>query len=322
MADAGRAADAATAAVQRMARTAYMNAADASELTMLIGFAADGPRGLNNLAQRNLAVTRLENRSVLDARSAADVAAAAEAEAGRAARSYEALAAVEAKLQERVSEARRVLIEERALLRDARARVIRLQSAVTRAERQDTRARKELRRARAAYRRAVRRSPGGVPPVSAPPASQGSAARHVWDTLRCNGFTEQASAGILGNLQQESGIDPTTVQSGGPGMGLAQWSRGGRWDNGPQSLLAFAAARGLDPWDAATQTRFMIYEMQLGWGGFDLRAFRRMTDVLAATVYFHDVYERSADSPGFVVTVRGGYAMHWYGQLSGSMPKC
>lgn len=322
VADAHDASEAARAAMHRMARTAYMNASSASELTMLLGFAAEGPRGLNNLAQRDLAVTRLENRSVLDARSAAEVAAVAESEAAKAVRTYEALVAAEADLQRKVSEARRVLVEERTALREAREDVTRLEAAVARAQRQDVRARKALRRAKAAYRRAVRRSPGGVPPVSAPPASKGNAAQYVWDTLRCNGFTEQAAAGVLGNLQQESGIDPTTVQSGGPGMGLAQWSRGGRWDYGPNSLLAFAAARGLDPWDAETQTRFMIYEMKLGWGGFDLAAFRRMTDILAATIYFHDVYERSADSSTFVATVRGGYALHWYGQLSGSRPKC
>ena len=45
------------------------------------------------------------------------------------------------------------------------------------------------------------------------------------------GLTDFQAAGIVGNLDQESGVDPTAVQyGGGPGRGIAQWSVGGRWD--------------------------------------------------------------------------------------------
>src|SRR5215472_13538310 len=45
------------------------------------------------------------------------------------------------------------------------------------------------------------------------------------------GLTSFQAAGIVGNLEQESNIDPTIKQfGGGPGRGIAQWSAGGRWD--------------------------------------------------------------------------------------------
>lgn len=44
-----------------------------------------------------------------------------------------------------------------------------------------------------------------------------------------HGFTAQQSAGIVGNLEQESGVNPESVQGDGPGRGIAQWSLGGRF---------------------------------------------------------------------------------------------
>ena len=153
---------------------------------------------------------------------------------------------------------------------------------------------------------------------SRPDSPAGNQAQLVWDILIAEGFSQEAAAGILGNLQQESNIDPTLLQSGGPGTGLAQWSRGGRWDSGSNSLLAFAGSRGLDPWSAVTQTRFMIYEMESVIGSFDLPAFQKSKDIVEATVYFHDVFERSADSSAFVTGVRGSYALNWYQALAGN----
>ena len=51
----------------------------------------------------------------------------------------------------------------------------------------------------------------------------------AFDYFLGKGLTNYQAAGIVGNLDQESGVDPTAVQSGGPGRGIAQWSVGGRW---------------------------------------------------------------------------------------------
>lgn len=143
----------------------------------------------------------------------------------------------------------------------------------------------------------------------------------VTQQLRGEGFTEEAIAGILGNLQQESTLNPALHQAnGGIGRGLAQWSTGGRWDTSQPNLLAYAKQQNLPPYSAEAQTGFMLLEMKNGWGGFNLEHYKNLTDVAAATIYFHDVYERSADSPEFVANVRVGYAATWYNWLKKHPP--
>ena len=56
----------------------------------------------------------------------------------------------------------------------------------------------------------------------------------AFDYFRLKGLTDIQSAGIVGNLDAESGLDPTIHQiGGGPGRGIAQWSAGARWDTTP-----------------------------------------------------------------------------------------
>ena len=148
-------------------------------------------------------------------------------------------------------------------------------------------------------------------------------ARYIWSQLRANGFTPEAVAGILGNLEQESQLDPTAVQSNGVGHGIAQWSAGGRWDSGSQNLVSYAASQGLDKWDLQAQLGFLLLEMTNGWGGLPpiVEQYRGITDVMEATVYFHDEFERSADDPADVRSVRGGNAQEWFDRLAGDDPK-
>src|SRR5580765_5689939 len=64
------------------------------------------------------------------------------------------------------------------------------------------------------------------------------------------GLSSVQSAGIIGNLDVESGVDPTKYQcGGGPGRGIAQWSAGGRWDtDSNDNLVAYAAQHGYNGW--------------------------------------------------------------------------
>src|SRR5258708_6061554 len=58
------------------------------------------------------------------------------------------------------------------------------------------------------------------------------------------GLTDYQSAAIVGNLMQESSVDPTVSQyGGGPGRGIAQWSAGGRWDTDSQDNVAWYAGQ-------------------------------------------------------------------------------
>jgi len=77
--------------------------------------------------------------------------------------------------------------------------------------------------------------------------------------LSAYGFSKFAIAGILGNLQAESGLNPSSGGMDSNGLwsgGLAQWN-GSRY----KSMQAFARARG-KPWtDVVTQIDFLVSEV-------------------------------------------------------------
>ena len=307
---------AARALVMRLIREMYANPAVANDLLMFTDFFADGSASLGDFSQQELAQTRVQDRLFERAQLTEQQAGDKRAIATDAAGVLDEAVRVESEAD---TEARRIKNEKQSVTVELAVRT----DEVSIAQKRFNKKNKEYEAAQDEFKEAFLAActtGTGTRDTSGPPSSSGSQAKLVWDTLLAHGLTPEAAAGILGNLQQESGIDPTTIQNGGPGMGLAQWSRGGRWDSGSNSLLSFAAVRGLDPWNAATQVQFMLWEMEQGWGGFNLDSYKRMTDIAEATVYFHDVFERSADSGVFVNTVRVGYATAWYASLSGTAP--
>lgn len=86
----------------------------------------------------------------------------------------------------------------------------------------------------------------------------------AYDYFRTQGFTNFQAAGAVGNLDQESGLDPTISQNGGGvGRGIAQWSTGGRWDTADgDNLLAFAAQENKSPYDLGVQLDFIMFELR------------------------------------------------------------
>jgi hypothetical protein len=87
--------------------------------------------------------------------------------------------------------------------------------------------------------------------------SDGPRAQQIFNFFRAAGFTNEQAAAWVGNFVQESGLDPSAVQPGGPGRGLAQWG-----DSRFVALQQFAAARG-KPWqDFKTQLDFVLHELR------------------------------------------------------------
>src|SRR5262249_28251621 len=87
------------------------------------------------------------------------------------------------------------------------------------------------------------------------------------------------AAGIIGNLDQESGDNPEAIEPGGPGRGIAQWSVHGRWDTKSRDNVAwYARTHGLSEWAEQTQLDFIWYELET-FSGYGLSALRRSTDV-------------------------------------------
>lgn len=124
----------------------------------------------------------------------------------------------------------------------------------------------------------------------------GSNAEIVWNYLISKGFTEEQTAGFVGNFAVESNFDPTVVNEIGA-IGLAQWL-GGRKDG----LFAFADGIGSDPLTLEVQLQYVWFELTgqppvAGVsGGGEAAAYDRIkatTEVEEAALVVEDAYERS-----------------------------
>jgi hypothetical protein len=106
------------------------------------------------------------------------------------------------------------------------------------------------------------------------------------------GLTDIQAAGIVGNLDQESGMDPSIAQyGGGPGRGLAQWSVGGRWDTDTDDNVAwYASQQGASEWSLSLQLDFIWYELQT-FHSYGLASLQAATTITEATVAFQDDFE-------------------------------
>jgi hypothetical protein len=106
------------------------------------------------------------------------------------------------------------------------------------------------------------------------------------------GLTNVQAAGIIGNLMQESGMNPASVQLNiGRGRGIAQWEVGGRWDMTPNNNLTwYASTHRSSRWALSTQLSFIWYELTT-FGGYGLRELRAATTVAAATRVFEIYFE-------------------------------
>jgi hypothetical protein len=136
----------------------------------------------------------------------------------------------------------------------------------------------------------------GAPPSEA--ISQSEAAlspspndEAAFDYFVGKGLTNFQSAGIVGNLDQESQVDPGAVQAGGPGRGIAQWSVGGRWDtDSNDNVIWYAGTQGASSGSLTLQLEFIWYELTT-FSGYGLSELRASTNVTDATVAFETYYE-------------------------------
>jgi len=106
------------------------------------------------------------------------------------------------------------------------------------------------------------------------------------------GLTKIQAAGVIGNLMQESSVNPTAVEfGGGPGRGIAQWSVGGRWDTSHNDNVTwYASTHGVSRSALNTQLDFIWYELTT-FSGYGLSSLRAATTVTQAVTAFQDKYE-------------------------------
>jgi hypothetical protein len=113
-----------------------------------------------------------------------------------------------------------------------------------------------------------------------------SAARTAFEFFVSKGLADVQAAGIVGNLLQESNVNPASVQPDGPGRGIAQWSTGARWNG----LLQFARAKHRPPLALETQLEFLWHELTTV-PKFNLGALRAARNVADAAGVFARSFE-------------------------------
>ena len=113
----------------------------------------------------------------------------------------------------------------------------------------------------------------------------------AFDFFVQKGLTEAQSAGIVGNLDVESGVNPSAVQSGGLGRGIAQWSVGARWDTTyHDNTTWYAAQQGQGLHTLSLQLEFIWYELNHD-SSYGLAQLEATTTVSGATLAFSKYFE-------------------------------
>lgn len=135
-----------------------------------------------------------------------------------------------------------------------------------------------------------------------------------------NLFTPEQSAGICGNLIQESNMNPT-IESGFAGegsVGIAQWNPGQAAGNRLGQLKDFSNSRNLDWGSLETQLQFIVYELETVsyLGMAQLQSARSIAE--AATV-FSNKYERPAPAHARIYQrisyAQGVYESYYHSQV-------
>ena len=140
----------------------------------------------------------------------------------------------------------------------------------------------------------------------------------IWNFFKNKGLTDSATAGIMGNLQQESGLSTTAVNKTSGATGIAQWL-GGRLTN----LKNYASSVGTAYTNLNTQLEWLWKELNGAdsttksiltkrYGGISGLNNMNASQVAKA---FEDSFERSG---GSAVAKRQTYANNFLNKFSGT----
>lgn len=177
--------------------------------------------------------------------------------------------------------------------------------------------------------------------------------KQIWSFLLSKGLSESAAAGIMGNMEQESGFMPTadngktmgfSDSTGNGCRGVVQWCHErnfGTGGDGKHSLETFAEEKGTEWHCLGTQLEYMWYEMtetkrgNHSGGGDELEIpladalngaeFSRKSNYTNSEAYnaaaiFHDYFERANTAKGENLG-RGERADEIYTEFTGTAPE-
>ena len=157
----------------------------------------------------------------------------------------------------------------------------------------------------------------------------------IWDFLKAKGLTDYAAAGVMGNLNAESGLRPDNLQNSyekklgytdaeytaavdngsytnfvhdSAGYGLAQWTF---WSL-KQGLLDYAKAAGESIGSLNMQLNYLYSELKRTI----LTDLQKATSVRQASDIMLTRYERPADQSEAVQVRRAGYGQEYYNKYA------
>ena len=130
-------------------------------------------------------------------------------------------------------------------------------------------------------------------------SSPNETANTVFSTLKRLGFSAEAACAVIGNMVQESGLNPTAVNKSSGATGLCQWL-GGRLTG----LKDYAKSKGTNWTDIATQTEWAWMECEgkdpttkklfdRNCGG--PAAYKQLTDIAKAVDLWRKCFERCGE---------------------------
>ncbi len=117
----------------------------------------------------------------------------------------------------------------------------------------------------------------------------------IWNFCRAHGYSAAATAGIMGNMWQESRLKPDTNEIGGfGGYGLCQWTNTGSGDAARKTkLINWCKTNGYDYRTLEGQLNFMLWEHKntsYYWNNLG-ENYKKLTDVWTATDRWLTYYE-------------------------------
>ena len=144
---------------------------------------------------------------------------------------------------------------------------------------------------------------------------------NIWAYFKQKGVSDEATAGIIGNLMAESSCNPTAIEKpSGLGHGIAQWTRG-RWDN----LQKIAKSKGVDWTDLGLQLELLWSEINGGEATWNesvkakygsVAAFLQLKNIAEVTEFYCMKFERPKASAAHL-DKRLRYAQEAYSEFTG-----
>lgn len=191
------------------------------------------------------------------------------------------------------------------------------------------------------FRKEVKKAMGKSTNTVTAPAVSASNDKTIWDFFKGKGFNDFAVAGIMGNLEAESGLKPTNLQNSynkklnisdedytrlvdgnnypdftkdKAGYGLAQWT----FHTRKQGLLEAAKAAGKSIGDLGVQLDYLWKELQGYKGVMDV--LQSAQSVQEASDVVLTQFEKPANQSDAVKKKRASYGQKWYDKYAGKTP--